>query len=87
MIDAGGVVRGFAVPGAMEFSRKDFEGLVEFARTWGGKGVAWLQVTGPGEPVDVLHRVEVDLPFLLRAIKGTVESRITEKMNELLGKA
>ena len=49
VIDAGGVVRGFAVPGAMEFSRKDFDGLVDFARTWGGKGVAWLQVTGPGE--------------------------------------
>ena len=33
----------------MEFSRKDFDGLVEFARGWGGKGVAWLQVTAPGE--------------------------------------
>jgi aspartyl-tRNA synthetase len=49
VIDGGGVVRGFAVPGAMEFSRKDFDGLVEFARGWGGKGVAWLQVTAPGE--------------------------------------
>jgi len=49
VIDAGGVVRGFAVPGATEFSRKDFDGLVEFARGWGGKGVAWLQVTAPGE--------------------------------------
>jgi aspartyl-tRNA synthetase len=48
-IDEGGVVRGFAVPGAMEFSRKDFEGLVEFARTWGGKGVAWMQVGEGGE--------------------------------------
>ena len=45
VIDAGGVVRGFAVPGAMEFSRKDFDGLVDFARGWGGKGVAWMQVT------------------------------------------
>jgi aspartyl-tRNA synthetase len=49
VIDDGGVVRGFAVPGAMDFSRKDFDGLVEFARTWGGKGVAWMQVTAPGE--------------------------------------
>jgi putative polyhydroxyalkanoate system protein len=36
------------------------------------------------EPTDV--RVEVDLPFLLRAIKGTVESKITQKLDELLGK-
>jgi aspartyl-tRNA synthetase len=49
VIDAGGVVRGFAVPGAMEFSRKDFDGLVEFARGWGGKGVAWMQVGEGGE--------------------------------------
>ncbi len=49
VIDGGGVVRGFAVPGAMDFSRKDFDGLVEFARTWGGKGVAWMQVGEGGE--------------------------------------
>src|SRR5207248_7096224 len=48
-IGAGGAVRGFAVPGAMECSRKDFEGLVDFARAWGGKGVAWLQVAERGE--------------------------------------
>ncbi len=32
-------------------------------------------------------RVEVDLPFLLRAIKGTVESKISQKLDDLLGKA
>ncbi|HUZ84935.1 MAG TPA: aspartate--tRNA ligase [Gaiellales bacterium] len=47
----GGVVRGFAAPGAHDFSRKDFDGLVEFARGWGGKGVAWLKV-GEGGAVD-----------------------------------
>jgi aspartyl-tRNA synthetase len=46
VIDSGSVVRGFAVPGALDFSRKDFDGLVEFAKTWGGKGVAWLQLQG-----------------------------------------
>ena len=44
VVDAGGVVRGFACPGCQEFSRKDFNDLVEFAKTWGGVGVAWLQV-------------------------------------------
>lgn len=32
-------------------------------------------------------RVEIDLPFLLRAVKGTVEGRVKEKLDELLGKA
>jgi putative polyhydroxyalkanoate system protein len=37
------------------------------------------------DPKDV--RVEVDLPFLLRAVKGTVESKINQKLDDLLGKA
>ena len=49
VVDGGGVVRGLAVPGAIEFSRKDFDDLVEFAKTWGGKGVAWLQLLEGGE--------------------------------------
>lgn len=36
------------------------------------------------DPSDV--RVEVDLPFLLRAVKGTVESKINQKLDALLGK-
>ncbi len=51
VLDAGGVVRGFAAPGAQGFSRKDFDDLVTFARTWGGKGVAWLKV-GDGGAVE-----------------------------------
>jgi putative polyhydroxyalkanoate system protein len=31
--------------------------------------------------------VEVDLPFLLRAIKGTVESKINQKLDDVVGKA
>lgn len=37
------------------------------------------------DPNDV--RVEVDLPFLMRAIKGTVESKINQKLDDLLSKA
>ena len=37
------------------------------------------------DPRDV--RVEIDLPFLLRAVKGTVESKINQKLDDLLGKA
>jgi aspartyl-tRNA synthetase len=48
-LEAGGVVRGFAAPGATGFSRKDFDDLVEFARRWGGRGVAWLQLGSGGE--------------------------------------
>lgn len=29
-------------------------------------------------------RVEIDLPFLLRALKGSIESKVNEKLNALL---
>ena len=29
-------------------------------------------------------RVQIDLPFLLRMLKGTVESKVTEKLGQLL---
>jgi putative polyhydroxyalkanoate system protein len=29
-------------------------------------------------------RVEIDLPFMLRVLKGTVESKVQEKLRELL---
>src|SRR3954447_12473053 len=31
-------------------------------------------------------RVEVDLPFLLRAVKGTIESKINDKLDRLVAK-
>lgn len=40
--------------------------------------------TGTVSVDTTLVRVEVDLPFLLRAIKGSVESKITEKLDDLL---
>jgi putative polyhydroxyalkanoate system protein len=30
-------------------------------------------------------RVEIDLPFLLRAMKGTIESKVNEKLDKLAG--
>ena len=42
-VGAGGVVRCLSVPGAAEaLSRKDYDELAEFAKEWGGKGLAYL---------------------------------------------
>ena len=37
--------------------------------------------TGTVTVADTSIRVEIDLPFLLRAMKGTVESKVTEKLD------
>jgi aspartyl-tRNA synthetase len=42
-VAAGGAVRCLSVPGAASaLSRKDFDELAEFAKEWGGKGLAYL---------------------------------------------
>jgi putative polyhydroxyalkanoate system protein len=40
--------------------------------------------TGTVEVSDSTVRVQIDLPFLLRVLKGKVESKVNEKLAELL---
>jgi aspartyl-tRNA synthetase len=47
-VTGGGVVRALACPGGAALSRKELDELQEFAREWGGKGLAYL-LLDPGE--------------------------------------
>jgi putative polyhydroxyalkanoate system protein len=40
--------------------------------------------TGTVEVTDSLVRVQIDLPFLLRVLKGKVESKVKEKLDQVL---
>jgi putative polyhydroxyalkanoate system protein len=40
--------------------------------------------TGTVEVTDSNVRVQIDLPFLLRVLKGKVESKVNEKLDQLL---
>lgn len=49
VIKDGGVVRGICVKGkAGDFSRKDLDGFIEFAKEQGAKGLVWLKVKDSG---------------------------------------
>ncbi|MGI8610377.1 MAG: aspartate--tRNA ligase [Candidatus Dormibacteria bacterium] len=51
-VAAGGVVRALAVPGGASQPRREIDAWVDYARGLGGRGLAWLPVTGePSGPV------------------------------------
>jgi putative polyhydroxyalkanoate system protein len=43
--------------------------------------------TGTVSVDDTSVRVEIDLPFMLRVMKGTIESRVNDELNKLMGPA
>jgi aspartyl-tRNA synthetase len=45
----GGSVRGINVKGGARFSRKEIDSLVEFVKTYGAKGLAWLKWAENGD--------------------------------------
>jgi aspartyl-tRNA synthetase len=45
-LDNKGQVKGICVPGGGKWSRKDIDGLTEFVKIYGAKGLVWAKVTG-----------------------------------------
>jgi len=48
VLDSGGVVRAVRYPGGASLSRREIEELVEFAKSFGAKGMAYLALTDEG---------------------------------------
>lgn len=76
--DAGHRIRGFCAPGGSErYSRKDLDGLTEFAGTFGAKGLVWLKVdaetlTGPSAK------------FIPAAAQASLRRRFDAKAGDLI---
>jgi len=63
VLDAGGLVKGFAAPGGSELSRKELDDLVQVARSRGAAGLVWIVVEPDGirSPVEKhLSVAEID---------------------------
>ncbi len=43
---AGGMIKGVRYPDGAGLSRKDVEGLIEYVKPYGAKGLAWIGITG-----------------------------------------
>ncbi|MDP9036554.1 MAG: polyhydroxyalkanoic acid system family protein [Myxococcota bacterium] len=81
-----------------EEARKRAEGLaqamqekLELEWTWQGDRIVFEAPRGAAkgtkgsvEVMDNEVRVQIDLPFLLRVMKGTIESKVNDKLNQFL---
>lgn len=70
---------------------KEMEGQLGIRWKWSGNDITFDAPSGAAKGstgkvacTDKEVRVEVDLPFLLRAVKGTIEGKINAKLDGLL---
>ncbi len=49
VVEKGGVVKAINAKGCATFSRKDIDGLTDFAGNYGAKGLAWVKMKADGE--------------------------------------
>ena len=73
---------------------KDMEGKLGIRWNWEGDKIKFDAPSGTAKGAkgtisvsDADVRVEIDLPLLLRAIKGTVESKVNDKLEKVLGRS
>jgi aspartyl-tRNA synthetase len=64
-VDSGGVVKGLAIPGGDAFSRRELDvELLEVAKPYGAKGLAWIKISPSGDysgaPVKFFKKGQMD---------------------------
>ncbi len=65
VLSSGGIVKGIVIPGGDSFSRKELDvELLEVAKPYGAKGLAWIKITPEGEytgaPVKFFTKEQID---------------------------
>ena len=59
----GGVVRGFVAPGCSNYGRRQTDGLTDFAKSSGAKGLVFISLDENAESVEVLEEHHIKSPF------------------------
>jgi len=69
-VKGGGVVRGIAVPGCTEYSRKEMDDLTEEVKIHGAKGLAWVKIQPSGEYLSPIAK------FFTPELLGKIKERL-----------
>ena len=48
-VESGGIVKGFSAPGCAAYSRRQTDELVNYAKSWGARGLVTIALTGDGD--------------------------------------
>lgn len=77
-VKAGGQVKGVLYPGGADLTRREIDGMTEFVKQYGAKGLAWIGVTGEadadGNYGDDALRTQIAKFLSPAEIKGIVET-------------
>ena len=48
-VESGGIVKGFSAPGCAAYSRRQTDELINYAKSWGARGLVTIALTGEGD--------------------------------------
>ena len=80
-LENGGSVRGIAVPGKASMGRKQIDKLVDLAKTYGAKGLAYLCVNEDGTYKSSFAKFMTEEETLTGAPRGTAYHRVMELLD------
>ena len=83
VIGSGGVVRGIAAPGCVDFTRKQIDDLTKFVGRYGSKGLVWMRVKEDGVESQVAKFFQ---PEQLDQFKDALEAKAGDMMFFVAGK-
>ena len=71
-VEGGGSVRGINAVGCGGFPRKQIDSLVELAKTYGAKGLAWIAITEKGEVKSQISKffTQYEMEEIITALEG-----------------
>jgi aspartyl-tRNA synthetase len=80
-VAAGGQVKGICLPGCANYSRRELDGLVDYVKQFGAKGLAYLQLEQNG---DILSSKSPSAKFFSPELLNTIAALFQAKAGDLL---